>query len=218
MATTEEKTPVQIKPSHEEGQLVCAWWDRKQAVDNGLGAGLTSSGSIKFELDGRSPEEEGYGNLLCAKMFQTFGVHSIGIAMSAFADCINCIATGSSELEGKNPDEIKPIFQRWCTNVLNLFQELGPRDATELMMVTKMIILDHLSNCEFIAGAYQYDEQTRNYRQSRGIKLSRLFLEFKEKLDKHRRPQQQIQVQHNHVYNEGQAIIGSQLNTVCGGN
>ena len=44
------------------------------------------------------------------------------------------------------------------------------------------------------------------------MKLSRLLLEFKEKLDKHRIPHQQINVQHNHVYNEGQAIIGSQIN------
>ncbi len=71
------------------------------------------------------------------------------------------------------------------------------------MMVTKVIILDHLSNKEFIAGAYKGSEELRNSRQSRGIKLSRIFLEFKEKLDKHRRPEQQIHVQHNHIYNEG---------------
>ncbi len=78
--------------------------------------------------------------------------------------------------------------------------------------MTKMIILDHLSNCEFISGSYRSDEQKRTHRQSRGVKLSRLLLEFKEKLDKHRRPHQQINVQHNHVYNKGQAIIGSHIN------
>lgn len=211
MAKKKNNTPAQIKPFYEEVQLVCSWWEGKLALDNGLRVGMDLNSGIKFELDSRSLEEEGYGNLLCAKVFQTFGVHSLGVAHSAFVDCINCILTGSDELEGKNPDEIKLIFQRWCTNVLNLFQELGPRDAQELMMVTKMIILDHLSNREFIAGSYRSDEQKRTHRQSRGVKLSRLFLEFKEKLDKHRRPHQQINVQHNHVYNEGQAIIGSQF-------
>ena len=216
MAKKKSNTTVPAKPSDEDVQLVCSWWEGKLALDNGLRVGMDLNSGVKFELDSRSPEEEGYGNLLCAKVFQIFGVHNIGIAHSAFVDCINCILTGSNELEGKNPDEIKLIFQRWCTNVLSLFQELGPRDAQELMMVTKMIILDHLSTREFIAGACQYDEQKRTHRQSRWIKLSRLFLEFKEKIDKHRRPQQQIQVEHNHVYNEGQAIIGSQLNTVGG--
>ena len=211
MAKKKNNTQLPAKPSDEDVQLVCSWWEGKLALDNGLKVGMDLSSGIKFELEGRSPEEEGYGNLLCAKVFQTFGVHSIGIAQSAFVDCINCILTGSSELEGKNPDEIKLIFQGWCKNVLNLFQELGPRDATELMMVAKMIMLDHLSNREFIAGAHRSDEQKRTQRQSRGVKLSRLLLEFKEKLDKHRRPQQQINVQHNHVYNNGQAIVGAQF-------
>ncbi|MDN3509342.1 MAG: hypothetical protein P0S93_04940 [Candidatus Neptunochlamydia sp.] len=118
---------------------------------------------IQFELDGRSPEEEGYGNFLCAKVFQTFGVHSIGIVHSAFVDCINCILVGSKEdLEKKGPDETKLILEQWCTRVLSLFQEMGPRDAQELMMVTKIIILDHLSNREFVATAYIADKQKRS--------------------------------------------------------
>jgi len=121
MAKKKSNTPAQIKPFDEEVQLVCSWWEGKLALDNGLSVGMDLNSGIKFELDGRSPEEEGYGNLLCAKVFQTFGVHSIGIAKSAFIDCINCILTGSSELEGKSPDEIKLIFQAWCKNVLNPF-------------------------------------------------------------------------------------------------
>lgn len=214
MTKSKKNAPVHVKPSDDEVQLVCSWWEGKLALDNGLSVGVGPNGCIKFELTGRSPKEDEYGNLLCAKVFQTFGVHSIGIATSAFADCINCITTGSNELKnGMDPTEFELFFKRCFTNVLNLFQEMGPRDVTELMMVTKMIILDHLSNREFIAGSHKYDEQTRNHRQSRGIKLSRLLLEFKEKLDKHRRPQQQIHVQHNHIYNEGNAIIGSQLST-----
>ncbi|QVL57306.1 MAG: hypothetical protein KFB93_07970 [Simkaniaceae bacterium] len=44
-----------------------------------------------------------------------------------------------------------------------------------------------------------------------GIKLSRLLFEFKEKLNKYRRLHQKIQVQYNHVYNKGQAIVGPQF-------
>ncbi len=98
MEKKKSNTPVPSKPSDEEVQLVCSWWEGKLALDNGLRVGMDLNSGIKFELDYRSPDEEGYGNLLCAKVFQTFGVHSIGVAYSAFVDCINCFLTGSNEL------------------------------------------------------------------------------------------------------------------------
>lgn len=105
------------------------------------------------------------------------------------------------------------FLKQHSENILSLFQELRPRDPIELMMVTKIIILDHLSNREFTSSTATTSDERRTLRQTRGIKLSRLLLEFKDKFDKHRKPEQQIHVQHNHICNEGQAIIGSQLST-----
>ncbi len=205
-------------PSKEEAALVCRWWDRGKEADNGLKAVIDvdgeSIGSIKFALHGKSPEDPGYNNLLSAKIYETFGVYDRNAAGNAFSDCVNCFLTSSAvNVELMDYDEAKRTLESHCYNVLTLFQELRPKDSFELMMVTKVIILDHLSTKEFIAGACKGSEELRTSRQSRGIKLSRLFMEFKEKLDKHRKPEQQIHVQHNHIYNEGQAIIGSNLST-----
>lgn len=203
-------------PSSEEVDLVCRWWDRKQDADNGLSiaalAGTDALGCIKFELKGRSEKEEGYGNLLCAKIFETFGVYNPGVAANALTDCVNCIVTNSNIME-KELEEGKAFLEKLCENVLSLFQEMRPRDVMELMMVTKLIILDFLSNREFIGSVATQYEDRRTGRQLRAIKLSRLLLEFKDKLDKHRKPEQQIHMQHNHIHNEGQAIIGSQIST-----
>ena len=177
-----------------------------------LDAGTDALRCIKFELKGRSEKEEGYGNLLCAKIFETFGVYNPGVAANALTDCVNCIVTNSNIME-KELEEGKAFLEKLCENVLSLFQEMRPRDVMELMMVTKLIILDYLSNREFIGSVATQYEDRRTGRQLRAIKLSRLLLEFKDKLDKHRKPEQQIHVQHNHIHNEGQAIIGSQIST-----
>ena len=104
-------------------------------------------------------------------------------------------------------------MEKYCENIINLFQEMRPKDIYELMIVTKLIILSDISNREFIEAMRSSSLNVRTIKQNRGIKLSRLFMEFKEKLDKHRKPEQQIMVQHNHIHNEGQAIIGSQLHS-----
>lgn len=90
-------------------------------------------------------------------------------------------------------------------------RDVRPRDVFELMLIKKVIILDSMSTQELIAANNAQTADSRSLYQSRGIRLSRLMLECKEKLDKHRKPDQQIHVQHNHIHNEGQAIIGSQF-------
>jgi hypothetical protein len=201
-------------PLSQDAELICKWQDRKQETDNNLRPaildGMDVIGCIKFELRGSTSAQESYDTLLSAKIFQTFGVYNAGVAAAAFTDCINCIVTGSGVME-MEPNQGKAFLERHCENVLSLFQEMRPRDSIELMIVTKLIILDHLSNREFIGSAAANSDEKRTTRQIRGIKLSRLLLEFKDRFDKHRRPEQQIHVQHNHIYNEGQAIIGSQL-------
>ena len=202
-----------ISPS-EDAELVCKWLERRQAVDNSLRPaifnGVDAIGCIQFELKDRCSEEEGYSNLLSAKIFQTFGVCNAGVAAAAFGDCINCIVP-FSDIKEMEPDKMAACLERHCENILSLFQEMRPQDSIELMIVTKMIIINHLSSHDFAMSFAANTDEKRTIRQSRGIKLSRLFLEFKDRFDKHRRPEQQIHVQHNHIYNKGQAIIGSQL-------
>ncbi|CCB86464.1 unknown protein [Parachlamydia acanthamoebae UV-7] len=202
--------------ANQDAQLICKWSNRKQEADNGLGIaifdGLDAIGSIQFEMKDKCTKDEGYENLLSAKIFETFGVYNAGIAAASFTECLNTIVVGVKVTEMK-PEKAKIFFQKHCENLLSIFQEMRPRDLVELMMVTKMIILDYLSNREFIESVAANSEEKRTTKQIRGIKLSRLLLEFKDKFNKYRKPQQEIHVQHNHIYNQGQAIIGSHLST-----
>lgn len=198
----------------EDAELVCKWLERGQTVDNSLRPalhnGLDAIGCIQFELKDRCSKEENYSDLLSAKIFQIFGVYNTGVAAAAFEDCVNCIVP-FSDIREMGPDKGEAFLERHCENILSLFQEMRPRDSIELMIVTKLIILNHLSNHDFFMSFVANTDEKRTLRQARGTKLSRLFLEFKDRFDKHRRPEQQIHVQHNHIHNEGQAIIGSQL-------
>jgi hypothetical protein len=206
-----------LVPSEKDVNLVCKWWGRKKEIDNGLSLSVNyennSIGQVKFHIEGRSPEEEGYGSILSAKIYEIFGVYNPRVAAIAIIDCFKSILP---ELIEFGPQKVSISIERHCENIISLFQEMRPRDAFELMIVTKLIMLNYLSNREFIGSSSAFSEEMETTKQIRGIKLSRLFLEFKEKLDKHRKPDQQITVQHNHVYNEGQAIIGSQLNAIGG--
>lgn len=202
--------------SEQDTELICKWSNRQQKADNGLSVaifdGLDAIGCIQFEMRGKCEKEEGYEHLLSAKIFETFGVYNAGIAAASFTECLNSIIAGVKVTE-MEPEKAKIFFEKHCENVLSLFQEMRPRDLMELMMVTKIIILDYLSNREFIKSVATHCDEKRTIKQLRGIKLSRLLLEFKDKFNKYRKPQQEIHVQHNHIYNQGQAIIGSHLST-----
>lgn len=147
MSNTKEIIEKGATPLSEDTELVCRWLERKQAVDNSLSPaildGLDAIGCLRFELKGRCSKEEGYSNLLSAKIFQTFGVYNAGVAAAAFTDCINCIVP-FSEIKEMGPDKGKAFLERHCENILSLFQEMRSRDAIELMIVTKLIILNHL--------------------------------------------------------------------------
>lgn len=200
-------------PTQKELSLVCKWWDRKQEADNNLEIamyeGADQGNCIKFKLRNADVNEEGYKNLLYAKVYETFGVYDPNIAASTMSECLNAMERVSSQ----PIEKWEGLFTQLCSNMMSMFQEMRPRDVFELMLIKKIIILDCMSTQELIAANNAQATDRRTIYQSRGIKLSRLMLECKEKLDKHRKPDQQIHVQHNHIYNEGQAIIGSQLTT-----
>lgn len=203
-----------MKSIENQDTLICKWEQMKDSVENGVVSSvkLSDSGkcSLGLELVNTDLPDDQYQELLQAKVYEIFGVININVATDSFLDCVSLVYR--AENYGKiSPEESQGIYRMIGNSVLSFFKEIRPRDAIELMLVTKMIMLNKLSNTEFLKGVSNYCEHTRSSRQNRGIKASRLFLEFKEKLDKHRRPEQRINVQHNHIYNEGQAIIGSQV-------
>ncbi len=188
-------------------------YDKKSNTDNKLELSTEARPEkphLAFCIKGKSAKEKGYNNLLSAMICNIFGVTEPNVASSIFNDCVNAILDTTSFLN-MPPEQAKRGLERIVTDTLSLFKEFCPRDVFELMMVSKLIILHFMSNKEFISSSLASCLETRGMHQSRAIKLSRLWLEFKEKLDKHRKPDQQITVEHVHINNSGQAIIGSQL-------
>jgi len=199
-----------------DNDLVMRWIEKKIEISNGLRVDFDPDNKcIKFELRDEDESLEGYQELLQAKIYDTFGVSDVNVALTLIINCVNSIYSYSSE---SSTQDNAASLRRCFSEVISLFREFGPRDPFEAMMVSKLIIVDITSTREFMsANSSEYIDRKTIY-QNRGIKLSRLWLEIKDKLDKHRKPNQQINVQHNHIHNEGQAIIGSQLSMGGGGN
>ncbi len=208
----QENLPV----SFNESELVLRWIDKKDDILNGLKIKMEKDdcGYVKFELKGKDINEKDYQELLQAKVYDTFGISDINVASTLVTNCINAMLSFSFDAyDLSNIEKVKVSIERYFSDIISLFRELRPCDLFEAMMISKLIIIDLMSTREFIAANSSKNIDQRTIYEARGIKLSRLWCEIKEKLDKHRRPGQQIIVQHNHIYNEGQAIIGSQLST-----
>ena len=210
----DKEVGVQEPLRKDEVDLIYRWESKNQEVENGLSVKGAESENprVRFDLNSLSSSDEDYPDLLRAKVYEVFGVSNINLAHQSFIECVTLFSSHEN-IRSLPPKEAQQRLKVLGEHVLSIFQELRPRDAIELMLVTKLIIMDRVSNLETIRGASSYCEHTRTTSQNRGIKASRLFLELKEKLDKHRRPEQRILVQHNHIHNEGQAIIGSQIST-----
>ena len=206
--------------SFKEPELVMRWIEKKIEVSNGLKIAFEydSCQRVKFELQGEDVHSDGFQELLHAKIYDTFGISDINVASTLVTNCVNAMVSFSIDpLDPSGEEKLKAYLERCFSDVISLFREFQPQDPFEAMMISKLIILDLMSAREFIAANSAEVMDHRTTYITRGIKLSRLWCEIKEKLDKHRRPDQQIMVQHNHIHNEGQAIIGSQLNAGGGG-
>ncbi len=92
-----------------------------------------------------------------------------------------------------------------------LLQAIAPRDELEGMLGAQMVVTHHLV-MEMAKRASDKDQipEGVNNNINRVTKLSRTFIAQIEALDKHRgKGQQKITVEHVHVNQGGQAIIGS---------
>lgn len=196
-----------------ENELLRNWIARKIEICNGLSIGFCSEG-LRFQIEDEDESQEEYQELLQAKVYDTFGVSDIHVASTLLTNCVNSIYSHSLGLKNEGKQD---LLRQCFSEAISLFREFRPRDPFEAMMVSKLIIIDLTSTREFIAANSCEFIDRKTTHQNRAIKLSRLWLEIKDKLDKHRKPNQQINVQYNHIYNEGQAIIGSQLSTGGGG-
>jgi len=96
-------------------------------------------------------------------------------------------------------------------NYLAMMAELKPQDAFEGMLVSQMSAT-HIQamDCLRIASAKKEYSKIFERFQNQGIKLMRLYNQQLETLDKHRRKgTQKMTVEHVHVHEGGQAIVGN---------
>ena len=213
---TKKGQPLDLK----EPELIMRWIEKKIEVSNGLTISFNPDNrtQIRFELEDEDSNSEGYYELLQAKIYDTFGIADVNVASVIFTNCVNSIISfRANPLAPSNEEKLQAYVERCFSDIMSLFREFRPQDPFEAMMISKLIILDSMSTREFIAANSTDDINIKTSYQNRGVKLTRLWCEIKDKLDKHRKPNQQIIVQHNHIHNEGQAIIGSNLNSNPGG-
>jgi len=95
--------------------------------------------------------------------------------------------------------------------ILAILADLKPKDGFEGMLISQMItIYDQAMKCFTLAILNkEYPDALIKY-QNQGVKLMRVYNQQLEALDKHRRKgNQKMTVEHVHVHEGGQAIVGS---------
>lgn len=105
------------------------------------------------------------------------------------------------------------LIERQLKQYLSLMQDLAPRDPFEGMLVNQMFLvfrqalhIFNLSNLDGNEGRTDIQDSLTN----RYVKLMRLYTQQMEALDKHRRGgQHRMTVEHVHVHEGGQAIVGN---------
>lgn len=94
---------------------------------------------------------------------------------------------------------------------LALMAELKPQDGFEGMLISQMTVtFQQALNMMSLAGRNYNSVDISGKLQNQGIKLMKLYNQQLETLDKHRRKgSQKMTVEHVHVHNGGQAIVGT---------
>ena len=94
---------------------------------------------------------------------------------------------------------------------LSMVADLKPQDNIEAMLATQMVtIQDMMMDCAARAMIHDQSFEGRKFNLNSAIKLSRAYVTLVDSLNKHRgKGQQKMTVEHVHVNDGGQAIIGS---------
>lgn len=143
-----------------------------------------------------------FSEALSAELAATCGVSDPAIFYEIFGHLIPAIA---------RDDEDR--LEYFYNTAISLFREMECRDAYEAMIISKLIAMHFLSMKELAYSAHESNQQMKDQHLIRFQKLTRLWNECKERLDKHRRPEQKMKIEYVHVADGGKAIIGSELNS-----
>ncbi len=182
--------------------------DELQTVENHLErlkkAPLNSS-TLAAYINGKQNEEEGL--LTLALFTEVTGSPDYGVQMLLFDQAAKTF-TEIRDSEGKVADEttIKTV-----DNALALLSGINPQDEMEGMLAVQMVGVHNMAMDAMRLAIHpdQYAEAKESL-SNQAIKLLRTFSAQMEALDKHRRKgQQKVVVEHVHVHEGGQAIVGN---------
>lgn len=123
------------------------------------------------------------------------------------SDAVNML---TEQLMALSAADIEKHDARRMNRAIAMLDELAPTDGCEGMLAAQMVAV-HVTAMQCFSRA-NLEGQTfegRELNMKHGAKLSRIFAQQLQSLDKHRRNgQQQVIVKHVHVNEGGQAIVG----------
>ena len=110
----------------------------------------------------------------------------------------------------KAEDNLEKVQEKG-NQILSAMNELNPHDGYEGMLISHMLVVyDRAMDCFRMAENKKSYSGLYSRLQNQGIKLMRLYAQQLEALDKHRRKgNQKMIVEHVHVHEGGQAIVGN---------
>jgi len=107
--------------------------------------------------------------------------------------------------------DIETLDPTRANHAIAMLDELKPSDGQEAMLTAQMVAV-HMAAMDCLARAMHPSQSFagRELNLKHGAKLSRIYAEQVAALDKHRRKgQQTVTVEHVHVHEGGQAIVGA---------
>ncbi len=148
---------------------------------------------------------EGFdGSLLCAELFEATGIRDQDTAVHLIGKdgvaSVSCKKDKKKKYEGFN-------------RAVSMMKELSPKDPWEGMLIARMVVLHEqlMSLLNSVNSTTDYDTQDKVYISI--SRLSKMWNESKDRLDRHRRKSdQRIEVKHQHIHvNADKAIVAPRM-------
>lgn len=143
-----------------------------------------------------------------AEFCKTKGISDFNVASRLVVETAISMALKSSK-----KDVSKELVEK-LNFVLKLLMEMKPQDPFEAMLACRMIALHSTGINALCKSSLSTTMDEANQFTSRASKLFKLWNEAKDRLDRHRRKEdQKVVVEHVHVCTGGQAIVGNVTHT-----
>lgn len=210
--TEQEKEVVEkdagLTPS--EMELVKAWRKNNQdrqvyfenRVEKAIGEDVYNYFFKPIKREGADPKA--MSDLAQAQFCKRVGINDLETARELVAK------TALSIVSNPNKDMTQQEISKAMFMVMTLLKEMNPQDPFEAMLACRMIALHYMGMNELGKVALCLSMDGANQFTSRANKLFKLWNEAKDRLDKHRRKEdQKVVVEHVHVNEGGQAIVGN---------